>query len=71
MIFDSAYFSGFGFVQVYSLGGGPAVVLGDSFYFTLRVRTRLGITSHIPAQQLNARSGVRTELDIRSEKEDA
>jgi len=68
MIFDSYYLSQ-GVIAVYSLLG-TAIVVGDSFYFTLRMTTRLGIRSHIRTR-LDARLGIRTRLDIRSETEDA
>jgi len=68
MIFDSYYISQ-GVIAV-GLFGTAVAVVGDSFYFTLRMTTRLGIRSHIRTR-LDARLGIRTRLDIRSETEDA
>lgn len=71
MIFDSYYLTQ-GVIAVYSgLGAGTAaVVVGDSFYFTLNMITSLSVRSHVRTR-LNARLEIRTELDIRSETENA
>jgi len=69
MIFDSAYFSGSGFVQVYSLGGGPAVVIvvGPSFYFNLMLVTEQAVRCAINTTGQSARSGLLTAINIRED----